>query len=166
MVVLIIGLGSISKKHISAIYSICKNPIIIALRSGDSKEDSDGIISIKKINELTSKPDFVIISNPTFLHFETIEMLLDYKIPLFIEKPATHKISGTEYLIETIKKYGTINYVACNLRFHPCIIYLKKYLSSNSHRINEVNVYSGSYLPSWRPGVDFRRNYSSNKLFG
>jgi predicted dehydrogenase len=166
MVVLIIGLGSISKKHISALYSICENPIIIALRSGNSKDDIEGITSIKKIDELTSKPDFAIISNPTFLHFETIEMLLDYKIPLFIEKPATHKISGTETLIQTIKRHGTINYVACNLRFHPCIIYLKKILISNSRRINEVNVYSGSYLPSWRPGVDFRSIYSSNKFFG
>ena len=52
MVVLIIGLGSISKKHISAIYSICENPIIIALRSEYSKDDTDGVISIKKINEL------------------------------------------------------------------------------------------------------------------
>lgn len=166
MVVLIIGLGSISKKHISALNSLCKRPIYIALRSGFSKVETDNIINIYKLKELKNKPDFVIISNPTIFHFETIEMLLEYKIPLFIEKPASHKIIGTEHLIQKLTKYQTINYVACNLRFHPCIIFLKKYLSSNFHRINEVNIYSGSFLPSWRPELDFRKNYSANKNLG
>jgi len=166
MVVLIIGLGSISQKHISAINLISKQSTYFALRSGNSKNEIDGIKNIQKLEELTHKPDFVIISNPTIFHFETIEMLLDYKIPLFIEKPASHKINGTENLIQKLSKYHTINYVACNLRFHPCIVFLKKHLSTNYYRINEVNIYSGSFLPSWRPDIDYRKNYSSNKNLG
>jgi predicted dehydrogenase len=166
MVILIIGLGSISKKHIQAIRSICNNPIFFALRSGNSNIEVEGVTSISNMNELESMPDFAIISNPTNMHFTTIEMVLEYRIPIFVEKPALHTIDGSENLIKKINEYNTFNYVACNLRFHPCIIYLKNHLSSMKKRINEVNVYCGSYMPSWRPGIDFKKNYSANKIMG
>jgi predicted dehydrogenase len=41
------------------------------------------------------------------------------------------------------------------------LIFLKDYLSQQKPRINEVNIYCGSYLPDWRPGPDFRNLYSA-----
>jgi predicted dehydrogenase len=52
------------------------------------------------------------------------------------------------------------------LRFHPAIQFLKKYLSTHSPRINEVNIYSGSDLKSWRPNIDYKNSYSSNANLG
>jgi predicted dehydrogenase len=39
-------------------------------------------------------------------------------------------------------------------------------ISKKQKRINEVNVYCGSYLPEWRPNIDFRTTYSSQKDMG
>jgi predicted dehydrogenase len=56
--------------------------------------------------------------------------------------------------------------VACNLRFHPGIQFLRNYLSQCRSKVNEVNVYCGSYLPDWRPNVDFKKVYSANLNMG
>lgn len=161
MKVLIVGLGSIAKKHIAALYKIMPEVIIYGLRSSISSEEVENVVSIYDIKEVPEDIDFAIISNPTSLHGQTIEKLLDLRVPLFIEKPVFDKLEY-DTLIKRINQAHIPTYVACNLRFLDCIRYLHDYLRDNSkRRINEVNVYCGSYLPDWRPGVDFRKCYSA-----
>lgn len=164
MKVLIIGLGSIAKKHIQAIQNQYKDFDFYALRSNKNSTTEKGIINLYDFNDLeVLKVDFAIISNPTSLHQQAIESLVKYKIPLFIEKPIFNTLSVGN-LLKTLKENNIITYVACNLRFLGCISYLKTFLDNK--RINEVNSYCGSYLPEWRPGKDFRSIYSANKEMG
>lgn len=167
MKVLIIGLGSIAKKHIAAINQLDKSAEIYALRSNrESKNDIDRVIDIYTLNDIEmSELDFILISNPTSEHFATIQKLIEFDKPLFIEKPLFSEINEeTQNLVDEIKRKGIITYIACNLRFLDCIKELKTILQDK--KINEVNVYCGSYLPNWRPGVDFRTIYSANKEMG
>ena len=85
---------------------------------------------------------------------------------MFIEKPPFHTLIGVEKLLNSIVKSKILNYVACNLRFHPCIMYLKNTLDKNINLINEVNIYCGSYLPNWRPTINYKDVYSSQKNKG
>jgi predicted dehydrogenase len=166
MNVLIVGLGSIAKKHIIALNSLNIDLKIYAVRSDPNAEQQDGVINVFDLNDLDDIMNFAIISNPTNLHFKTIEQITYKAIPLFIEKPAVDKIDGTERLIYDVEKKKIINYVACNLRFHPCIKFIKNYIEQNQPDINEVNVYCGSYLPNWRPGKDYTQIYSANHDMG
>ncbi len=166
MRVVIIGLGSIAKKHIAALKHIVPQIEIYALRSSSTASPVDGVQSIFNFSDITSiQPDFVIISNPTAEHFETIKKLRDIRVPLFIEKPLFDQITDDqEEVCGFFEKHNIQTYVACNLRFLDCLIAMKKILEQV--KINEVNVYCGSYLPEWRPGVDFRTVYSANKEMG
>lgn len=166
MNILIIGLGSIARKHIYALQSLSLDINIYALRSNLNSEIEKEIENIYNLDNLEIYFDFAIISNPTHLHFEFIEKLAKLNIPLFIEKPAVHNLKDIDELIKLIESKRLITYVACNLRFHPCIGYLKNKLSDEYLKINEVNVYCGSYLPDWRPNVDFRKIYSANASMG
>ena len=167
MVVLILGLGSIAKKHIIALKSLNIYITIYALRSSKDASVEQGVINIFEFNEIKGKPDFAIISNPTNMHFECILSLADLEIPMFIEKPALHTLKSSETLVEKVEKTRVFTYVACNLRFHPCIQFIHSYLISNpKFSINEVNSYCGSYLPDWRPNQDYKQVYSSNKEQG
>ena len=164
MKVLIVGLGSIARKHIQALQKIDPEVACYALRSAVDAKVLPGIQNIYHIQEIASLGlDFAIISNPTALHQQTIEALIPYHLPLFIEKPVfDHLAAGS--VIEAIQQHHIQTYVACNLRFLGCIQFVKTYIQNK--QVNEVNAYCGSYLPDWRPGQDFRKVYSANKEMG
>jgi predicted dehydrogenase len=166
MNVLIIGLGSIARKHIKALQYLKSTYKIYALRSNFNASIEEGVENIYDLDDSAIMFNFAIISNPTYLHFDYIEKLAHKGISLFIEKPAIHSLKNSIELVQLIENKKIITYVACNLRFNPCIKFLKNKLDTENLRFNEVNVYCGSYLPDWRPGKDFRVNYSSRSSMG
>ena len=166
MNVLIVGLGSIAAKHIHAIRQIDKNSCVYALRSSANAEENDGITNLYSFDEAKAiRFDFAIVSNPTSEHKKTIDALLDFKCPLFIEKPVSNTVEMQDTITE-VKRLNVLTYIVCNLRFLDALQYVKNEISNNKKRINEVNVYCGSYLPEWRPNVDFRTSYSARKDLG
>ena len=167
MKVLIIGLGSIALKHIKALQELYPSVVIYALRrKGEPFKGIKGIIEVFDIDEIAIDTlSFILISNPTSVHYNTIQKVIRYKKPLFIEKPLFEALSKeANDLVTEVEKQGIPTYVACNLRFLESIIKIKELLVGK--RVNEVNVYCGSYLPNWRPNVDFRKIYSANKEMG
>ena len=166
MNIIIIGLGSIGKKHVDAIFSVIPNANIFALRSARTKDVYKNVENIYPGDSLPNSIDFVIISNVTSMHEATILEMLHYKFPLFIEKPVLGSLNKADEILKKIEKENILTYVACNLRFHPAIKFTKNYLATNKPRINEVNIYCGSYLPDWRPNRDFKTVYSANKEMG
>ncbi len=166
MNILFIGLGSIAKKHISAIQTILPESKLFAFRSSKNSKKVTNIISIYNKKELYGyKFDFVIISNPTSKHKDTIKLALELHCPIFIEKPLYHKLD-IQKLLEEIKNKKILSYVACNLRFLDVIRKIKKEIEKNDKKINEINVYCGSYLPLWRKDKNYKESYSASKKLG
>ncbi|MEL7271426.1 MAG: Gfo/Idh/MocA family oxidoreductase [Bacteroidota bacterium] len=164
MKVLIVGLGSIASKHMSAIKKITSDVRFYALRSSTSADEKKGVVNIFSWEEIGYYSfDFAIISNPSAIHAATVQRLIPFGLPLFIEKPIFTELKGVE-ILEQLKAKKIKTYIACNLRFLESIQFIKKYLSNR--RINEVNIYCGSYLPDWRPKVDFKKSYSASKQLG
>lgn len=165
MKVLIVGLGSVGKKHYNALCQLDPECKVVALRNSRDSVPADNIENIYSFEELKlSTPfDFAIISNPTYQHADTIKHLLELNCPLFIEKPLFHSINS-DSILKSISSAGIKTYVACNLRFLDSIIFLKKMLPGI--RVNEVNIYCGSFLPEWRPEVDYKTIYSSHSQKG
>ena len=167
MTILIIGLGSIAKKHIIAIRKLHPNCKIYALRSQEKHISTiEGVINVINIEEIEEKVYCVLITNPTSLHSEAIKKTLNLNVPLLIEKPLFDKVIENIKLVDYINSRNIITYIACNMRFHPAIIFLKKYLEENICEINEVNIYCGSFLPNWRKVDDYKKSYSANPKFG
>lgn len=163
MRVLIIGLGSIATKHINALCAIDNNVQIFALRDR-GKNQIEGVTNVFSWKDIPNSIDFIIISNPSSEHYETIWKACEIGVPLFIEKPALISLEKTDDLFGRISQMNIATYVAFNFRFHPALIWLKNNLDLSS--VIEVQSYCGSYLPSWRPTQDYRLNYSSNYLLG
>lgn len=84
MNVLIVGLGSIARKHIAALRSLDPEVQIYALRSTRFSNSVDGVtdlFSMKEVEEYSF--DFAIISNPTSEHQKTIQQMGVLNIPAF-----------------------------------------------------------------------------------
>jgi predicted dehydrogenase len=161
MKILIVGLGSIATRHINAIRQVEKDVRIYALRRDINASLKEGITNLYSFEDAKKECfDFAIISNPTSKHEETIDNLLCLKIPLFIEKPISHNLNIKKN-VDIISRQNILTYIACDLRFLDCIRFLKENITANHiKRLNEVNVYCGSYLPEWRK-TDFRKIYSA-----
>lgn len=162
MKILIIGLGSIARRHIQAIRTLDPTADIYALRHDHNAQAEDGVVNILTRQEAADLgADFAIISNPTAKHREAIEWLTELSIPLFIEKPLSDNLNMEDILG---KLDNTLTYVACNMRFLGCVSWVAKNIGGR--RVNEVNAYCGSHLPEWRQGADWRKTYSAVRALG
>ena len=164
MKVLIVGYGSIAKKHARVLRKIVPGVEIIALRNSGKSEQYQNIKSIYCWGDVNADIDFIIISNPSSEHYTAILEAINFGVPLFIEKPPLATLDGADKLAEKIISGNILTYTAFNLRFHPVIAWLKENLEKM--RVIEVNAYCGSYLPEWRPGKDYRTIYSAKKNLG
>lgn len=177
MNILIVGLGSIAAKHIAALWALGVDARFSALRSSKDASTTEGITNIFDLSDTPKNLHFAIVSNPTHLHAQTIRSLLPLKIPLFIEKPVLLTAEGADELLREIEQARILTYVGCHLRFHPCIIYLKKLLSPRAREgahldnnkpaaplrgcgtVREVRAYNGSLVTDWQPGCDFSKSF-------
>jgi predicted dehydrogenase len=167
MTILIEGLGAIANKHIHAIRQIEPQAKIYGLRSSENTNIIEGVINIYSYEELSEKLDFIIIANSTQYHRASIRKAIKIGVPLMIEKPVLHSIEPEdETLNNELLEKKIKTYVACNLRFHQVLLFLKRHLENNNRRINEVNVYCGSYFPEWRPNRDYKQVYSAKNKAG
>ena len=162
--VLMIGLGSIGKRHLENLRSMDQDIILAALRSSRNKPK---IVEQEFYDfEEAAKfdPNVVIISTPTFLHLENI--LMSYSNfknlrGMFVEKPVIHDPIMCEKITEISDKL--ITYVASPLRFHPVVRFLKNFLEEKRLRVRLIRIFASSFLPSWRKGVNYSEHYSAHR---
>lgn len=167
MKVCFIGVGSIAKRHIKNLKSILgSNVEIDVLRSGQGKPlDSTVRAQLRNVRlraeELDEHYDALFITNPTNLHYETLIKFKRLSDNFFIEKPVF--VTGSEDITPFLND-GKIYYVACPLRYTNVIRWLKANIDFST--VYSMRCISSSYLPEWRPGTDYRKNYSAHKAQG
>lgn len=161
-----VGVGSIAKRHIANIRKhIGGNFTIDAFRSSkrplsdDIRECIDN--EYYSYGDLPKDYDAIFITNPTKLHYESLELLNDNSDCFFVEKPLVDVSDADNELdIDFNKTY----YVACPIRHSRVIKYLKDNLDISS--VNSVRCICSTYLPSWHPDEDYTKSYSAKKELG
>lgn len=167
MRVVIIGLGSIATRHIAALRELEPEVELFALRSRSPEVPRHNVTNFYDYADIPEiAPDFILLSNPTAHRAAVLERVIPLGIPLFVEKPALHALNPAPALVAQIEAARLKTYVACNLRFLDCLLFVQRELKKTGQIPNEVNVYCGSYLPDWRPGRDFRKMYSARPELG
>lgn len=164
---LFIGLGSISTKHIKDLAEIAKNRgiecdiSVLRRQKGELPQDLFPY-NITQITELDSTIyDVAFITNPTNLHYQSLCNLQGKAKYYFIEKPI---FETTDYNLDSLEINENNSYVACPMRHTGTYKKLKE-IVDKKHVFN-ARIICSSYLPEWRPNIDYRNNYSAIKALG
>lgn len=151
---LVVGYGSIGRRHARILTELgCQIAVV-------SRRLIDFAPRYADVSQALAdwKPDYVVVANRTSEHYETIASLVahGFRGRVLVEKPLfTHGM--------TLPRHSfLLAAVAYNLRCHPLLMKCKALLDEAA-RLVTANVYVGSYLPDWRPGTDYTRNYSARQ---
>jgi len=167
---LIVGLGSIGRRHLEILLEINSDMRMVALRHKDSKVDASLDIDYVVTNiqdALNCKPDFAIISNPSPFHVDTAIPLAQAGVHLLIEKPISSSLRNVEKLISLTKKNSCKLMVGYNLRFLESLKFFREeVLSQSIGKILSVRAEVGQHLESWRPNMKYADSVSAQKKLG
>ena len=154
--VLIVGYGSIGKKHAR----ILKKLNIVSKIYVLTKQKCKKFIKIKNFKEIKNiDPDYIIIASRTSDHYKhllLIEKTLKNKI-ILVEKPLFKEF-------KRIKIKRNKVFVGYNLRYHPIIKFIKNFIEKR--KIFSVHINCHSYLPNWRKGVDYSKSNTAKRKYG
>jgi predicted dehydrogenase len=177
MNVLVIGYGSIGKRHVDNLLKLKRiDQIIVCSNRLDSFQNhpkKEKLKLVHSLEELSLKMsngrqyDFAIVANETYKHIETATVLANCGVHLFIEKPLSHSVKDANSLKRIAQRSNIKIFVAYNFRFLGALKYIKDQISSGfigSLYFSEIEV--GQYLPLWRPLSDYRESYSARKEQG
>lgn len=153
MKILIIGYGSIGKRHFE-ILNTFKSVSCVDLVTNRNTNDAVSFKTLEDVNDIESY-DYFVICSETVKHYEELKYICSKvsEKKILVEKPLYDK----QY--EDIKTNNHI-FVAYNLRFHPVLEKLRELLKNEN--IYYANIICGQYLPTWRPHQDYRDSYSAD----
>ena len=165
---LIIGGGSIGKRHIKNLQSLGYSEIYCLKRKKDEIfEKETGVRSITSINELSDNIDAVFVCTPTSLHAEGIEIAVKLQAAIFMEKPLIHSSDGLRNTKNLLSGYDKVFFIGFMLRYHPLVKKIKSIIDSNSlGKVFSARFEFGSYLPFWHPWEDHKTGYAAKKELG
>lgn len=170
MKALFVGLGSIGCRHLKNLAALCDRrgiPLVArALRTTEKPlPDEVAALLSAQYHALPAGEtyDLAFITNPTHLHAALLEALKGRVNAFFIEKPI---FDHTNYNLEELGLEPRQKaYVAAPLRFTAVYAALKEALQEDIRPFS-ARVICSSYLPGWRPGVDYRAIYSASRAQG
>ncbi len=166
--IIIIGFGSIGQRHYSNLVQQGFGNVYVFDIDGAKTQKHKNTKTVDKINFNTLKNfDAAFICNPNNLHVKTATDCAKAGCHLFIEKPLSHNMRGIDELHKLCRGKKLVTLLGCNMRFHPCLKFIKSYLEQNRlGKIYGIHHEAGYYLPYWRPNQDYRKNYAANKKTG
>lgn len=167
---LVVGLGSIGRRHARIARELFPEAEVVALRRTDSVpvEDPNIACFVSSMSQaLEMKPEAAVIATPAPLHLDAATQLANAGVHLLIEKPIASDATGVAELVALCNQRNLALVTGYNLRFLPSLIKFRGMLAEKRvGRVLSVRAEVGQHLPSWRPGSDYRSGVSARAALG
>ena len=166
--ILIVGYGSIGKRHVKNLLKESDYEILICTKQKNLKFRNKRIRTYNSLKQcLDEKPTIGFVTNETSLHVQTAIKLAKNNLDLFLEKPLSNSEKNVNKLKKIVKEKKLIVQMGYHFRFHKCIkkIY-QLILQKKIGKIISVQIENNSYLPDWHPYEDYTKSYASKEKLG
>lgn len=108
--------------------------------------------------------DAIVVASPNSFHEEQALAAVAEDRPVLVEKPLAITGAGAQRVADA---GGDLVMVAYNLRLHdPVEQLVARVHAGDVGSVLGVRLWFGSYLPAWRPDVDYRTTYSARRDLG
>jgi len=166
--ILVIGAGSIGRRHATNLFRLGVHVGINDVNATAIKafcQDSK-CSPVFDLDKALAAGEYcaALVCTPNHLHISCAQAVADAGLHIFIEKPLSHTLAGVDHLLSTIRRKGLLSMAGFNLRYEPGLRFIKDHLDPTNVAFARIEF--GSYLPGWRPGVDYRTVYSAQKSMG
>jgi predicted dehydrogenase len=168
---LVVGCGSIGRRHIRNLFSLGQRDVIACETSSERASQVNrelGIPVFLSAEEgLEARPEAVLICTPPAEHLAATLLAAKQGCHQLIEKPISHTGEGLDDLLREVRRRSLVTLVGYNWRFHPSFRRMKQLLAEGA--IGDVlgaRVNCGQYLPDWHPKEDYRYGYSAKRSLG
>ncbi|MBP6379202.1 MAG: Gfo/Idh/MocA family oxidoreductase [Sphingorhabdus sp.] len=168
---LIVSLGSIGRRHLRNLRLLNPAANIAVLRTSENPQpqppEGADLIVYNIDDALDFKPQAAIIASPATMHADIATELAARGVHLLIEKPLAADLSSANAISRAAADAGIVCMVGYNLRFKQSLLKVRELLNAGMvGAIMSVRAEVGQYLPTWRPGTDYRHSVSAQSSLG
>jgi predicted dehydrogenase len=166
----IVGAGSIGQRHLRNLRALGHDVLVFDADPRRAEEaaaasGADVLPSLDAGGE--AKLEGVLVCTPPVTHLPLARVALPWGAHLFIEKPVAPDSAGVSDFLAAATTRGSLVLVGANLRFFRPLQRVKALVDEGRiGRVLSVRAQCGFYLPSWKPGADYRQLYRSQAAEG
>lgn len=170
--ILVVGLGSIGKRHLANLRILHPGALFVVLRHSrihfnETPSVGDTHIVYDINSALAYHPDIAVICSPASEHVGVATVLAQHGVHLFIEKPISDRVAGVDDLIHLCEQKKLVLMVGYTLRFLPSLQQFMVALKQGCvGKVYYAHAMVGQYLPDWRPNTDYRQSVSAQQALG
>ena len=125
--VLVIGTGSVAKKHINILNSLNYSVYVFSETNNRFFKKNLSIFRLPNLNKLNNF-EFVILANKTSSRLKILKILINQGMHIYCEKPLFYKKFNYQRIRNQIKKNKIVFHNGCQLRNDTKIKYIEQKL--------------------------------------
>lgn len=169
---LIVGFGSIGKRHLRNLRQLLPQAELVVHRHRESPHrDHELELAnrvVYRLDEACEQPlDFAVIASPAPFHVGTALQLAHQGVHLLLEKPISNDLDGVDELIEVCRKKQLTLLVGYTLRFHKPLQRVRQAVADGRiGRVLGFRAEVGQFLPDWRKDASYRDSVTARRAMG
>ena len=170
--ILLIGLGSIGRRHLTNLAARFPQARFTVLRHAYAPDplcDWLGARIITRLDQVIAEEvDLAVLASPSANHIDTLPALIARGWHLLVEKPVVTSAADCDRIAQALATAPpAVRAAGFNFRYLPSLQRIRRQIHAGDlGQVVRAAFVAGLWLPDWRPAQDWRAGYSADAARG